>query len=336
MEDPAWEVIDRAVRRHPGSPVRVEPLGEHFGTCTLKANSLLQAVTGLDDSYDVVAILDADVIPHRTWLRELVGPFRDDRIVATTGNRWYMPTRPTLASLVRYAWNAGAAVQMHYARCTWGGSMAVRASIVRSPDLQQRWRRAVASDTALDETLRQADGLLAFVPSLMSINRESCTFHGLWRFVQRQLLHSRLKGRDWPLIFGHGTVTVLVQFLAAGLLIGAGLQRNARAAAIAAGGLAVYELGMLMLLGLLEAAVRKATRDRGEPTRWLSPGIVPKFLLAIPLAQLLYSAVLLTVSRLRDVSWRGVDYRVEGRSVRLVRYQPYRDSPRPTDAPHSL
>jgi hypothetical protein len=365
VEDPAWETIAQVVRRHPGSPVHVEPLAERLGTCTLKANSLLQAVAGLDESdtssqpvcgnsapisarsgstvsaaaltpYEVFAILDADVIPHRTWLRELVGPFRDGRVAATTGNRWYMPAQPTLASLVRYVWNAGAAVQMHFNRCTWGGGMAVRARLFRETDLRERWRHAVASDTALDTAVRQVGGKVAFVPTLMSINRESCTLGSFWRFMQRQLLHSRLKGRDWSIILFHGSTTLLAQLAAAVLLTGAGVQGQGRAAALAGGGLAVYACGTFALLGLLEAAVRKAVRDRGESTQWLAPHAVWRLLLAVPLAQFLYTAALPTVSFLRRVTWRGVNYRIEGRGVRLVRYQPYRRHSRAEGACHSL
>jgi len=336
VQDPAWEVIDRVVKRHPGSPVRVEPLAERFGTCTLKANSLLQAVEGLDASCEIFAIIDADVVPHRTWLRELVGPFRDPNVAAATGNRWYMPAKPTLASLVRYAWNAGAAVQMYWGRCTWGGGMAVRARLFRETDLRERWRHAIASDTALDAAVRQAGGQTAFVPAMMSVNRESCTMKGLWRFMQRQLLHSRLKGKDWPLILVHGIATIGALLAAAIVLVVAVARGQAVPAALAGGGLAVYGLAMFAMLGLLEAAVRKAVQGRDERTQWLGPGTLLKLLIAVPLAQIVYAAVLPTVGFLRDVTWRGVSYRIEDRGVRLVRYEPYRRKGGSPASSHSL
>ncbi len=336
VEDPACEVIDQVIRRHPGSPVHVAPLAARFGTCTLKVNSLLQAVASLEESYEVFAILDADVIPHRTWLRELVQPFRDQGVEATTGNRWYMPAQPTLASLARYAWNAGAAVQMHWGRCTWGGTMAVRTRLFRDTDLPQLWRQAVASDTALDVAVRQVHGRVAFVPTLTSVNRESCTWRSLWRFVQRQLLHSRLKGTDWPAIVLHAGVTTLAQAAASVLMIVAGVRGQGVTAVIAGGGLAVYGLALFALLGLLEAAVRKATQGRGEVTQWLAAGTLLKLLVAVPAAQIVHAAVLPTVSRLRQVAWRGVVYRIDGRGVRLVRYEPYRREDRSETTAHSL
>lgn len=336
VEDPAWDVIDRVVKRHPGAPVRVEPLAERFGACTLKVNSLLQAIEGLEEPCEVLAVLDADVIPHRTWLRELVGPFRDKDVAATTGNRWYMPARPALASLVRYAWNAGAAVQMHWGRCTWGGGMAFRASLLRETDLRQRWRQAVASDTALDAAIRQTGGRVAFVPALTSINRESCTLKSFWRFVRRQLLHSRLKGTDWPLIVLHAVGTTGAQLAAFALLLVACARGRNLAAALAGGGLAAYGFTMFALLASLEAAVRQAVRGRGETTRWIAPGTILKLLIAVPLAQIVHLAVLPTVGWVREVVWRGVVYRIEGRGVRLVHYEPYRRKNQSDAATHSL
>jgi len=335
VEDPAWDVIDRVVKKHPGSPVRVEPLAERLGTCTLKANSLLQAVNGLDESHDVVAVLDADVLPHRTWLRELVGPFRDDRVAATTGCRWYMPARATLASLARYAWNAGAAVQLYFNHGTWGGSMAIRARLFRQTDLRDRWRHAVASDTALDGVLRKTGGKVAFVP-VVSINRESCTLRILWRFLRRQFLHVRLEGSGWPLIVLHAAATTGTLLAGAASLLVACAEGRPTPAVLAGGGLAAYGTAMLALLGCLEAAVRKAVAGRDEKTRWLTPGVILKMLLAAPVAQIVYATVIPTVGFLKDVTWRGVAYRIEGRGVRLVHYEPYRRKERPDRGTHSL
>jgi hypothetical protein len=336
IQDPAWTVIDQVVRRHPGSPVHVTPLAERFRTCTLKANGLLQAIAGLGESYEVFAILDADVVPHRTWLRELVQPFQDPGVAATTANHWYMPSQPTVASLVRYAWNAGAAVHLFWGRCTWGGSMAVRTQLFHKTDLQQRWRQAVASDTALDAAVRQTRGKVAFVPALMSVNHESCTLRSFWRYVQRQLLNARLKGTEWPVIVLHAGTTTLAQLAAAILLIVAGVRGRGMAAAIAGGGLAAYGIALFAMLGLLEAAVRKAIQGRGERARWLTAATLLRLLVAVPAAQMVYAAVLPMVGQLRQVTWRGVVYRIEGRGVRLVHYEPYRRKGRPETAAHSL
>ena len=71
----------------------------------------MQVVKSLDDSYEFIAQLDADTIPHRSWLRELAAALEGEHVGAASGNRWYMPTEPDCGSIVRYLWNAGAVVQ---------------------------------------------------------------------------------------------------------------------------------------------------------------------------------------------------------------------------------
>lgn len=336
IEDPAWKVIDRVVKRFPGRSVQVEPLHERFGTCTLKVNSLIQAVSDLDESFIVVAILDADVIPHSTWLRELVAPFQNESVLATTGNRWYIPAKATIATLVRYAWNAGAAVQMYFGRCTWGGSMAFRAQLFHDTHLKERWRHAIASDTALDEVIKSVGGKVVFVPSLMILNRESCTLGSVWRFVQRQLLHSRLKGVDWPYIFMHGMCMTFVQLIAICLFVIALADRDWYNATMTGVSLAANGFVMLALLGLMEFSVRKVAYHRGEPMQWLTPKTFFKLILAVPLTQILYAAVLPTVRFLQVVTWRGVEYRIEGRNVTLIRYEPFTRNGRTANESNSL
>ena len=81
----------------------------------------------------MVALLDADTIPHRTWLRELVAPLADPRVGAATGNRWYMPAEAGWAGLVRYLWNAAAVVQMYCYGIAWGGTLALKRACSANP-----------------------------------------------------------------------------------------------------------------------------------------------------------------------------------------------------------
>jgi cellulose synthase/poly-beta-1,6-N-acetylglucosamine synthase-like glycosyltransferase len=62
----------------------------------------------------VLAVIDADAVPHRWWLRDLVAPLSDPRVGVATGNRWYMPEHANWGSLVRYLWNVGAVVQVWF------------------------------------------------------------------------------------------------------------------------------------------------------------------------------------------------------------------------------
>ena len=91
VDDPANEIVSRIVGNRPPNWVRVSYLTDPLPTCSLKVCALMQTIGGLDETIQVVALVDADVIPYRHWLRDLVGPLVDPNIGATTGFRWYVP-----------------------------------------------------------------------------------------------------------------------------------------------------------------------------------------------------------------------------------------------------
>src|SRR5262249_12282119 len=100
--DPAWAAVRGALAAGHPADVRVSVLEERLPTCSLKLSALVQAVGGLDDSYPVVALVDADVVPHAGWLRDLVAPLRDPAVGAATGVRWFAPEGSGWGELVRY------------------------------------------------------------------------------------------------------------------------------------------------------------------------------------------------------------------------------------------
>jgi cellulose synthase/poly-beta-1,6-N-acetylglucosamine synthase-like glycosyltransferase len=85
--DPAWNLVDQVLAggHGPHVNVRVDALLQPLATCTLKISALIQAVTGLDESVQVIAIIDADVNPPRTWLRTLVAPLADPQVGGRRG-----------------------------------------------------------------------------------------------------------------------------------------------------------------------------------------------------------------------------------------------------------
>ena len=85
QDDPAWKVARDTVKD--ATNVQISPLKISSTVCSLKCSSLIQAVSELDSSYEVVALVDADTVVHPTWLRELVTPLLHPKIGATTGNR---------------------------------------------------------------------------------------------------------------------------------------------------------------------------------------------------------------------------------------------------------
>ena len=310
--DPAWAVVERVLQTHDEPHVHVEPLTKRGTTCSLKCSSVLQAIEGLDESHEFVAQLDADTIPHRTWLRELATALEPESVGAATGNRWYFPVDGSWGGAVRYIWNAAAVVQMYLYGIAWGGTLAVKTTVLHESGLLERWRSAFCEDTVLSAVLRPLNLKVKFVPSLMMVNREDCTVNGCDHWIRRQLLTARLYHPMWPAVAGHGILTS-GGLLCGLLLIAAGaLQGGTLVAGLAIGSVLLYESTMLLGLGLMELAVRKIARRRGEPTDWLTAKTFFRCLLAVPLTQVIYTRSLAAAMVLRTIQWRGVKYQIDG------------------------
>ncbi|MCG8651280.1 MAG: glycosyltransferase family 2 protein [Pirellulales bacterium] len=155
VDDPAHAILDSVLQQHAGAKITVHFLEPSLDTCSLKCASLVQTVQSLDESYQFVAQLDADTIPHPGWLRELATALADPNVGAATGNRWYMPDQPSIGSMIRYVWNAAAVVQMHAYNIAWGGTLAVKTHVLRETELLEQWGRAFCEDTMLFEFLKQ-------------------------------------------------------------------------------------------------------------------------------------------------------------------------------------
>jgi hypothetical protein len=312
LHDPAYRVVRPLAERYGPERVHVETLDDRRTTCSLKCSSVTQAIERLDPSFEAVALIDADTVPHRSWLRELVAPLADESVGAATGNRWYMPEGGSWGALVRYLWNAAAVVQMYWYQVAWGGTLALRRSVIDELDLLGRWRKAFGEDTTLNRQLGRRGLGVKFVPALMMVNREECTVGDCRRWISRQLLSTRLDHPLWPLVVLHGLGTTLVLAAAVGATAVALLHRDWPSALWCAGGLLAYEVIMVGLLVPMEMLVRRIVRSRGGPTAWLSWHTLVRLVPAIALTQVVYTLALLGAQLARIVSWRGVHYRVRG------------------------
>jgi len=333
--DPSVEVVDSALDRLNNNHVHVEYLRQPISTCSLKCSSLSQAVGGLDDSFEVVALLDADTLPHPTWLRELVAPLLEEGVGAATGNRWYMPEHLTVGAMVRYFWNCGAIIQMHAYNIAWGGSLAIRLDVVKELDLLKRWRRAFCEDTMLYGALRERGLQVRFVPSLIMVNRESCDLSGYYHWVCRQLLTARLYHPRWPAVVAHAVPTTAIPLVVVSLVVAAIASDNWWALGLVLGSSVVYGVLMAGILWATERAIRPIVAHRGDKTKWMSAATWIYFFLAMLYLQLLYPLALFSTLVARRVEWRGVEYSVRGSwDIRLVKYRPWQS--KQTMVSHSL
>lgn len=323
--DPAAEVVREALSKNPGRTVKVGVLSQPRITCTLKISALLQTVRALEPEVEVLALCDADTLPHRTWLRELVAPLADKNVVVSTTGRWYMPAEPEMGSLVRYLYNAGSLVHAWMYGFGWAGTMAIKTSFLRDSDLMARWEQAMADDT-LAGVVAQSYGLRqVFVPSLVMINRESCDVPGFLEFCKRQLLSVRLEHPAWPAVLGLGWFTTAVLLAAILSFVENLFTLQWSLAGLLLFGLLIYVTAMAAILAALEFSVQgvlQARRKKGID--WLDGTVVMGLLMAAPLAQLAYAWALWLATSATSFRWRGIEYQIVGRTgIRMREYVPY-------------
>jgi glycosyltransferase involved in cell wall biosynthesis len=335
--DPAWEVVEQVLNERLAKHVQVTTLSEPRTTCTLKISALLQAIRGMDAAVEVVALCDADTVPHNTWLRELVGPLADKRVVVSSGLRWYMPAEVSWGALIRYLYNVGSFVHAYLYGFGWGGTMAIKASFLRESDLAIRWEQALGDDTLAGIVARSYGRRQVFVPPLIMVNRETCTTGSFIDFCRRQLLSVRLHHPAWASVVTHGIATTVATVLGVGGFVAALVTGRWWPALWLFLAVVIYILAMAVIIVGLEYYVRRLVRQRREATDWMDGNVALGLLLAAPLAQLIYCWALVSAAVAKGFHWRGIDYQIVGRTgVRMLGYSPYQSRREPKDAMSSL
>lgn len=287
--------------------------------CSYKCSGIVHVLEQLGDDIEIVAFCDGDAIVDATWLHDLVLPMvEDETIGATTGNRWFAPFDDAIGARVRKHWNAAAVVQMQAYDIAWGGSMAVRRSTIEKCNLMERWSKAFCEDTLLTDAMQQQSLKLHRVPDLVIENKETTNVPDCFSWIARQLLTVRLHHRLWPLVMAHGISTglaTIVAPLAIVLLLATGYFYEFRSLLIA---WVIYQVLNFVLLKVIERCNRSAIDHRqrfsqpASPTRkstsrWLS----------LLYVQILHPLAALKTMTMKSVSWRGVEYAIENKQLRV-------------------
>lgn len=323
-EDPAREAVDRVVAENSAKQTTVATLKEKRPECSLKCSSLVQAVETLQSRCEIIAQLDADTVVHPNWLTELAHALDDPKVAVATGNRWYAPGNRSLGSLVRYVWNAGAIVQMYWYRIPWGGTLAVKTSLFRETNVLKKWKTAFCEDTMLFEVCRLAGYRVAFVNSLLMVNREDCQVGDFTRWASRQLLTAKLYHPAWLAVTVHGLITTwlpTICFFMAILCAAIGESTAAWVFGLTAVGCQLVNMVLVLLIELGARAAISQREDANYKTDIIT--LLGAWLL-LPLTQVVYGFATITSMLTKQVAWRGVEYQIrEPFDISMVEYRRY-------------
>lgn len=336
-QDPAWQVAQDVISQVGITNISFSPLRSVRQSCSLKCSSLVQAVSELDDSYKVVALVDADTVVHANWLRELISPLTHPSVGVTTGNRWYVPTGKYWGTVVRYIWNVSAIVQMYLYGIPWGGTLAVKREVLHQTGLLERWGQAFGEDTMIRSVLAKYNLKVKFVPSLIMLNQEECDLPSLKYWFQRQLLASRLYHPWWWAVMADAVLTILMPQILLVLWFFALLSGEGNIAILALTWYVIYITALVMLMLFLELVVQPVISSQGKPVIQLSAPLMLRMWIGMPLTHWIYGWAMVASLRMETVNWRGVTYEVNGSwNIHLLEYRPYQSSDQPGDRQISL
>lgn len=336
-EDPAFKIAKEVIAETGATNFQISTLRTVRHNCSLKCSSLVQAVSDLDDSYQVIALVDADTIVHTNWLRELVSPLTDEKVGLTTGNRWYVPTGKYWGSLVRYAGNVSTVVQMFLFQVPWGGSLAMKKELLHHTELLEKWGEAFGDDMLLHKIVKKHGWKIKFVPSVLMVNREESNLSSLFPSLKRLILCSRLYHPNWLALVSDAVSSILFPKLTILLALGLFLTAEWDTAFSLLKTYSIYTLGLLLLMLVMELGVQEILRSQNQITPEISLTHILKMFIAIPLTQWIYGLAMLSSLWMSTVTWRGLTYKIKSPwHIRLVEYHPYQWLDQPIDPKVSL
>ncbi len=305
---------------------------DRLESCSMKCSALIRACRELTDEVEFVATVDADTRPPADWLDRLIAPMlADPSIGATTGVRWYSPVDRRWGSWTRAVWNGAAIVQMWAYAIPWGGSMAVRRSLLERAGLLERWRTTFCEDTPTTSQLSRHGFRVRTVVDLILDNDESCRLRDVAGWIRRQLLTARLHHPAWTLVLGHAVATTVIPVAA---LVGAAIavvQGDPARAGLLAGAWVIYQAAMIALVVAIDGGVRRAIRTGGHAPvarngqASVGRGSIASLAAAVFASQWVHPWGAFGAAVIRAVTWRQIRYAVLTRGrVRRLDYAPYR------------
>ena len=317
-DDPALRIVD-AVRT---AASREGKVGSHLvvsGEATdsgQKVHNLIAAVAQIDERTEVIAFVDTDARPHEEWLRSLVAPLQDEGLGASSGYRWFVPLRHSLAAHLRSVWNASIASALGgntNKNFCWGGATAIRRETFETLRIAERWRGSVSDDFTLTRVLHEAKLPVHFVPNCLTASFEDCSFSELFEFTTRQIKITRVYAPHlWKAVLMGGLIFVSV-FFGGSLLV---VIRVALGLSVTP---ALILLGIIFTVGAAKAwmrwrAVRLALANYGSEVH--SGWLAHLFLWPLATALFLYNSVEAGFSR--RIEWRGISYELKSPTEAVI------------------
>jgi len=164
---------------------------ERGARCAQKNYNLLAGIRHAEESFpeaEIYAFCDGDLLVKPSWLTEMVRPVAVGVSEVSTSFHWVAAEgRRIIAALHGLAEAAQSMAALVCRGATWGGSMAIRASVFRDRRLRETWGRTVVDDMALSRDVKRLRLRVAPVPRFLVQSESSITnYRGFVHWLGRQ------------------------------------------------------------------------------------------------------------------------------------------------------
>jgi hypothetical protein len=315
-EDPAYKLIRRVAKAHPKVVWKIVLAGKAEGTGQ-KVHNLLAATAHLPPDIQYLAFLDSDARPGYYWLRALVSGLDQKRVGATTGYRWFVPQRPSLANYLAYSVNCGFAVLFgkKAPNYIWGGSWAIRRDVFERLGIREAWSGTLSDDLVATRAVRRGRLRIHFEPACMVASPIDGTITQTLSFIRRQYTIGKYYSPG-----GWLSALLLISFSSAALLISLAAAVWGLATGTPPAWISAAVCAVLYLIHVYKGRVRQDLAGNYFPHLRRNLEKARRFdIWAGPLVALVNWLVLASSLLKRHVTWRGIRYRIHrGGQIRLV------------------
>lgn len=335
--DAAWEVVHEIKANHdPNGILKIQEMQAPSENCSLKCHSIVQAIRSLENDIsekrylgkppEFIALLDADVTPHRTWLAELLGPLVISTTGGVTGNQWFEPSSPAgIGALCRSVWNGGCMVLSINFANPWAGSFAMRMEDLRKSSLLKTWSESVVDDGPITQAVHGIGKQIVVAPSLLMVNRENCTLAYTNRWTTRMLTWSRMHEKTFFITVAHAIFSNTVMLSNFAVLFVAMTMQHWTAVAISLLALVISGLLSTWAYVVGRKCVEHSCLQRNETLDPVSWGRLHSVFWMIAPAHLIYGISCFRAILKKRIAWREIQYELlGGTKVRRLNYQPYK------------
>jgi len=298
--DPAYAPLRKIAESANELDVRVLVSDARPRRCSEALLNYLHGVAAVGVESELLVGSDADLRADRDWIARLVAPLSDPRVTVSTSVLLFAPTGTSPWTLLRSLWML-LGLPLHSATPRVSGhAFALRRVDFVRLGVEERWRRAVTTDFALEHAVRAAGGRVAYAALAAPVAVETADASATLRMLNKWMLYCRLY---MPLAWLSIGWILLVKL---SIWAWAALVPEVRCSLVAA------TLNDSLYAAATALAASHFIRNWSEAIRrpwrpiWLWAALL------WPATLLLYAVNWLQSAWMRDVVWGGYVYRLGG------------------------